>query len=111
MSREALSVGTGLIVLVIGVIALVDMTGSADKPPIDGSAPSITTVPLGETFALEPVAELPGIGPAVNRVLQWSGNARFAGDDELAQLPPTVAALLIDYGVPLRVPDTSGPVR
>jgi hypothetical protein len=104
MSRDAFGVVTGLLVLVIGVVAVVNMIWAADESPAERSAPATTRVAVSEPVAAEPVEELPGVGPAVIRVLQRSGNLQPAAGGDLAQLPPSVVALLVRYGVPLRVP-------
>jgi hypothetical protein len=104
MSRDAFGVVTGLVVLVIGVVAAVNMIRAADESPAARPARAITPVAVSETVAAEPVEELPGVGPAVIRVLQRSGNLQPAAGGDLAQLPPSVVALLVRYGVPLRVP-------
>lgn len=104
MSRDTLGVTTGLAVLVIGVIAVANVLRPADEPAAESSAVASATVAVSEPVAGQPVEELPGIGPGVIRVLRWSGNVQLADDGELAQVPPSVAAVLIQYGVPLRVP-------
>jgi hypothetical protein len=103
MGRDSLGVVTGLAVLVTGVVAAVSLIGPADGAAVESVPPPSTTVASPEAAAAT-VEELPGVGPAVTRVLVWSGNAGLADAAHLAQLPPSVANVLIEYGVPLRVP-------
>jgi hypothetical protein len=102
MGRDSLGVVTGLAVLVTGVVAAVTLIGPADGAAVESLPPPSTTVARPEPAAT--VEELPGVGPAVTRVLVWSGNAGLADAAHLAELPPSVANVLIEYGVPLRVP-------
>ena len=102
MSRDALGVVTGLAVLITGVMAVVNLIGTADPPPVE-NPPPVTTV-----AAPAPLEGLPGVGSATARVLQWSGNAGSAEEQDMAQLPHSVAAVLIEYGAPLLVPTDSG---
>ena len=55
-----------------------------------------------------PVEGLPGVGPAITRVLQWSGNAGLAEDKDLAQLPPRSPLFSSNTACPLMVPTASG---
>lgn len=103
MGRDSLGVVTGLAVLVTGVVAAVTLIGPADGAAVESLPPPSITVARPEPAAAT-VEELPGVGPAATRVLVWSGNAGLADAAHLAQLPPSVANVLIEYGVPLRVP-------
>jgi hypothetical protein len=107
MSREVLSVVSGLAVLITGLIAVVSLMGPTDVDAVETLPPPITTA-VPDLTAAKPIEGLPGVGPAITRVLVWSGNAGSADDGDLAQLPPSVAALLIEYGAPLLVPTVSG---
>jgi hypothetical protein len=102
MGRDSFGVLTGLAVLVTGLVAVVMLIG----PTGDAVVEPPPSVSLAEP---EPVAattaDLPGVGPSVTRVLLWGGGAEMADGGDLAQLPPSVAAVLIEYGLPLRVPD------
>jgi len=110
MSRDVLSVVSGLAVLISGVIAVVSLMGPTEEDAVETLPPAITTAGPDPTVA-KPIEGLPGVGPAITRVLVWSGNAGSADDGDLAQLPPSVAALLIEYGVPLLVPTASGKLQ
>lgn len=106
MGGDSLGVVTGLAVLVTGVVAAVTLMGPADVAAVESLPPPSTTVASPEPAAAT-VEELPGVGPEVTRVLMWSGNAGLADTAHLAQLPPSVTNVLIEYGVPLRVPTPS----
>lgn len=106
MGRDSVGVVAGLAVLVLGVITVVDLIGRGPDPQVATPASPITTVEAMGLRLESPLTEpdLPGVSPEVTRVLRWSGNAAPASDGDLAQLPPSVAALLIESGIPLRVP-------
>lgn len=108
MARNVWGVLSGLVVLSLGVIAVMGLL-SPETPPVDAS-PVVSLPPApAPTTDSPPVSsapELPGVSFRITRILEWNGDAGFAGDEELAQLPPTVAAVLTQYGVPLRVPLT-----
>lgn len=108
MSRDAFGVVTGLAVLITGVVAVVNLIGMADEPPVANLASPVITVAAPAPAIAIPVEGLPGVGSATTRVLQWSGNAGSAEDKDVAQLPSSVAAVLIAYGAPLLVPTASG---
>lgn len=103
MDRDALGVFTGLAVLVVGVVAVANLTGRGDGAAVESLSPTSATVATAEPVTAT-VERLPDVGPAVTRVLEWSGNAGVADGADLAQLPPSVTNVLIEYGVPLRVP-------
>lgn len=109
MGRDALGVVSGLAVLLTGVVAVVNLMGTADEPPVETLSPPAAVVEVPATAAAAmPPQELAGIGSSTARVLKWSGSALLADDEDLAQLPPSVTALLIEYGAPLLVPTDSG---
>lgn len=106
MARNFWGVLSGLVVLSLGVIAVMGLLrpgeGSVETTPVAVPAPA--PAPTVDVTPVAAVPELPGVSSRISRVLEWSGDAGFAGEDELAQLPPTVAAVLTHYGVPLRIP-------
>lgn len=111
MVRNVWGIVSGLVVLALGVVAVTGLIRS-EKAPVEATPMAATTTasPLLGAMPVEgspPVSigpELPGVSSRVSSVLAWNGDTGFAGDEELAQLPSTVAALLTHYGVPLRVP-------
>jgi len=102
MGRDSFGVLTGLAVLVTGLVAVVMLIG-----PTGGAV--VEPPPSNTVAGPEPVtattADLPGVGPSVTRVLLWGGGAELADGGDLAQLPPSVATVLIEYGLPLRIPN------
>lgn len=112
MGRGALSIATGLAVLIMGVMVAFNLNAD-DEPPREILTPPIIAVtpPTLATANSNPIPGLPGVGPATNRILEWSGNAGPVGDKEMAQLPHAVVAVLVEYGAPLLVPTTTGNLR
>lgn len=106
MDRDVLGVTTGLAVLVVGVVAVANLIGPSNGAAAESLPPTSTTVATSEPVATT-VERLPDVGPAVTRVLEWSGNVGVAEGADLAQLPPSVANVLIEYGMPLRVPTST----
>jgi hypothetical protein len=108
MSRSSWGIVSGLFVLAVGVIAVIGLVGSpevgVEAAPV--TAPTPATTPTSDPTTTPGAPELPGVSSRISRVLEWNGDAGFAGDAELVQLPPTVADVLTHYGVPLRVPVT-----
>lgn len=108
MTRNVWGVVSGLIVLVLGVVAVTGLLRPEEapveaSPPVPPFAVPVSTVE-GPPASIAPA--VPGVPSRISRVLEWTGDTGFAGDEELAQIPPTVVALLIQYGVPLRIPVT-----
>lgn len=106
MSRNIWGVLSGLVVLALGVSAVLGLLrpGEAPAEPTANATPAPAPDPTVDSPSVAAAPELPGVPSGVSRVLEWNGDAGFAGDEELAQLPPTVAAVLTHLGVPLRVP-------
>ena len=108
MARNIWGIVSGLFVLALGVVAVLGLL-RPDEAPVEDSPPAPSMVVTASTVEGPPASvapELPGVPSRISRVLEWNGDAGFAGDEELAQLPRTVAAVLTQYGVPLRVPIT-----
>jgi hypothetical protein len=108
MTRNAWGIVSGLIVLVLGVVAVTAQIRPEEASveaslPVPARAVSVSTV---EDPHASIAPALPGVPSRISRVLEWNGDTGFAADEELAQLPPTVAAVLTQYGVPLRIPIT-----
>lgn len=110
MARNVWGIVTGLLVLALGVVAVAGLLHPGDTAAVTATVPSpVPVVASTEASPPQSVApELPGVPSRISKVLEWNGDAVFAGDDELAQLPPSVAAVLTQYGVPLRIPITKG---
>lgn len=103
MGRNSFGVLTGLAVLVTGLVAVVMLVEPTDDAVVE--PPPSTTVAEPEQVTAT-TADLLGVGPSVTRVLLWGGGAELADGGDLAQLPPSVATVLIEYGLPLRIPNT-----
>lgn len=101
MGRDSFGVLTGLAVLVTGLVAVVMLIGPTDDAGV--SPPASITVAEPEPVTAT-AADLPGVGRSVTRVLLWDGAAELADVGDLGQLPPSVAKVLLEYGLPLRVP-------
>lgn len=109
MGRERWGVVSGILVLAFGVIAVLAQFRQDGAPLAETAATSTTSTMASVTdgpSAPTSSPELPGVSSAVDRVLEWNGDVDFADERQLAQLPPTVARVLIAYGVPLRIPVT-----
>lgn len=107
MAQRVSGIVSGLFVLALGVATVAALL-RPEQAPMEATQVSSVSIP-GSTFDRPPASitpELPGVSSRVSRVLDWNGDAAFATADELAQLPPAVAAVLTRYGVPLRVPTT-----
>ena len=106
MARDVWGIVSGLFVLALGVMAVAGLLQPEETPEEEVPVASSTTtwVSTVETAPTSIAAELPGVPSGIGRVLEWNGDVGFAGDDTVAELPPTVAAVLTQYGVPLRVP-------
>lgn len=107
MSRESLSVLAGLAVMVAGLVvffgASVDSEPASESPiavPVEEwapPAPTATATPPG-------TPEIPGVPVAVASVLMDAGGAEELGAEDLTDIDPAVARVLIAYGATLRVP-------
>jgi hypothetical protein len=89
---------TGLFVLVAGLAVVYAIAVAPDR----GSATETVV-------SLRPQAQVvEGVDAAVQRVLYSSGHAEAFRADELTQLPPEVARVLVFYGATLTVPMPAG---
>jgi hypothetical protein len=108
MTRNAWGIVSGLFVLVLGVISVTGLLRPEEAPA--ENPPPLTPMDVPVSTVEDPPASvapaLLGVSSRISRVLEWNGDTGFAGDEELAQLPPTVAAVLTQHGVPLRIPIT-----
>jgi len=90
---------TGLLVLIAGVFVVYAATPGPEVEPVAGPAVvTVDAIPAPEAH--------PGLGdvaPVVQRVLFASGKAETLGVDQLTELPPEVARVLIQYGATLAI--------
>ncbi len=104
MSRDQWGVLAGVAVLIAAVFTIATWSRVPDpaQTPAASAAVATTVTSLSEVSA-----DLTGVPPSVQRVLFDSGWAIAANPTSL-QIPPTVARVLIEYGVPLMVPTAQG---
>jgi hypothetical protein len=92
---------TGLFVLVAGLAVVYVIAVTPETEPVAVS-------PAGAEVTEVPPPALEGVDAAVQRVLYAGGRAEAFRADQLTQLPPEVARVLVSYGVTLTVPATEG---
>lgn len=100
MTHDHWGIVSGVVALALGIFAtlhLVPVEEPEQEPPIATELSALATTAPSAT------PDLPGVPASIDRVLQQNGDARLAAGEELAQLPPTVAAVLVEYGVTLRL--------
>jgi phage tail protein X len=106
MSKEGLSVASGVVVMLAGILTVWSMTTRASIQ--DLAAAPTTTVAATTTTAPQtveiPLPDLPGVPAEVQRVLYWSGKADAILYGDLNGIPPAVQRVLIEYQAPLMVP-------
>lgn len=102
MSRLSPQAISGLFVLFAGLAVVYAM---ASGPGDVEAAPEPTAVSFANTSVVEvSPPSLEGVDLAVQRVLYASGKAEALRVDELSELPPEVARILVYYGATLTVP-------
>lgn len=125
MTHDHWGIVSGVAALALGVFTTLQLVPpeepAPEQPVATESSALVPTPPFCEglsrsgrckpsqngTTAVAP--DVPGVPDSIDRVLQQSGDARFAVGEELAQLPPTVTAVLVEYGVTLRVASPEDP--
>ena len=100
MTHDQWGIVSGVVALALGVFATLQLVPAEESAPEQAVASESTAVLPTPTVT---TPDVPGVPASIDRVLQQSGDARLAGGEELAQLPPTVAAVLVEYGVTLRL--------
>lgn len=101
MSRPSLQSVAGLFVLIAGLAVVYVMALAPEQAPqTEPVAPPTPEAQVVET----PPPTLEGVDPVVQRVLYSSGSAEAFRADQLTQLPPEVARVLVFYGATLTVP-------
>ncbi len=110
MGRDFWGVASGFVVLALGVAAVLVLLRPSEAPAVQEVVALPATTSTWATTTTESVAppDLPGVPADVTRALEWNGDTGFATEDQMAQLPPSVADVLTEYGVPLRVPISEG---
>jgi hypothetical protein len=105
LSRLTPQGATGLFVLIAGLAVVYMIAVAPGSEPV--TEPVVS--PMGAQEAEVPPPALEGVDAAVQRVLIASGRAFRA--DQLTQLPPEVARVLVSYGATLTVPSNEGDDR
>ncbi|HSK07047.1 MAG TPA: hypothetical protein VK990_05965, partial [Acidimicrobiia bacterium] len=95
----------GLFVLVAGLAVVYVI---AVTPEMEPATEPVLVAPLVARVAQLPPPGLEGVDPAVERILYASGRAEAFRADQLTELPPEVARVLVFYRVTLTVPVTEG---
>lgn len=104
MTHDHWGIVSGVIALALGVLATLQLVPAEEPAPQPVAATSSPSLPAPAPAT----PDVPGVPASIDRVLQQTGDARLAENEELAQLPPAVASVLVDFGVPLRVPTPEG---
>ena len=97
MSRPTPQGVTGLLVLVAGLAVVYVIAVAPVSEPVTESV----VAPRGAPGAPPPALE--GVDAAVQRVLYASGRAEAFRAEQLTQLPPEVARVLVSHGATLTV--------
>lgn len=103
MSRLSPQGVTGLFVLLAGLAVVYVIAATPEIEPLP--EPVRVAPPVAQVTEVPPPA-MEGVDPAVQRVLYASGRAEAFRADQLTELPPEVARVLVSYGVTLTVPAT-----
>jgi hypothetical protein len=105
MSKEALGVASGVVVMLAGILTVWSMTtNTADQDQATPTTSPATTTSTKAQAVEMSLPELPGVPPEVQRVLYWKGDAQAIPYGELKAIPPAVQRVLIEYQAPLMVP-------
>jgi hypothetical protein len=107
LSRLTPQGATGLFVLIAGLAVVYMIAVAPGSEPV--TEPVVS--PMGAQEAEVPPPALEGVDAAVQRVLIASGRAEAFRADQLTQLPPEVARVLVSYGATLTVPSNEGDDR
>jgi len=99
---------TGLFVLVAGLAVVYVIAVTPEADPV---TEPVVVSPVGAPVTEVPPPAVEGVDPAVQRVLYASGRAEAFRADQLTQLPPEVARVLVSHGVTLAVPENEGADR
>jgi hypothetical protein len=102
LSHSTIQGVVGLFLFLTGLIALY---------AVSSPGPSVDDQVFGNPTTLSPVtpATIEGIDPQVQQALTEAGRVELLGADEMSQIPPEVALVLIENGVVLTVPGGGNP--
>jgi hypothetical protein len=99
LSLQSVSGAFALIAGVAVVIAMVAGPGDVEAVP----EPTSASIPDNAIVEVVPPS-IEGVDPAVQRVLYASGKAEVLRADQLSDLPPEVARVLVYFGATLAIP-------
>jgi hypothetical protein len=99
LSLQSVSGAFALIAGVAVVIAMVAGPGDVEAVP----EPTSASIPDNAIVEVVPPS-IEGVDPAVQLVLHASGKAEVLRADQLSDLPPEVARVLVYYGATLAIP-------
>jgi hypothetical protein len=107
LSRFSVQVAAGLFVLVAGLTVVYAVVVAPKPEPQPATEQLVRSSPPTQVVEVPPPT-LGGVDPAVQRVLYSTGRAEAFRADELTQLPPEVARVLVFYGATITVPIGAG---
>lgn len=105
MTKEALGVASGVVVMLAGILTVWSMTTNTavQDQTTPTTSPAATTSTTAQAVEMS-LPDLPGVPPEVQRVLYWKGDAQAIPYGELKGIPTAVQRVLIEYQAPLMVP-------
>ncbi len=93
---------SGVMVMVAGIAALAGMSSShapaSETPPNSDQTQSVTLP------AEDPLSELAGIEPSVQKALESYGRLESLSPEEQSEVDPVIARVLAGFGATLAVP-------
>lgn len=102
MSHLSLQSVSGAFVLIAGLAVVVAVIAGPDDA---ASVPSPASISVPNTAALEVAPpRIEGVDAAVERVLYAGGKTEVLRGDQLSELPPEVARVLVQFGATLTIP-------
>jgi hypothetical protein len=109
MNWSSVTTVAGVGVAAVGLAAVLATT-APDAAPTSVTPPANTVSAAPDTTRgpeTDAVPEIPGVADVVTRVLYWNGAVERVAPQELSGVPEEVGSVLMEYGVPLRVPASS----
>jgi hypothetical protein len=107
MAPDSWRVVSGIVVLGIAVTSGLMINGNSgpDEPAANTTPASAVGQPASPPTGLH----LPGVPDPITRVLERSGNAGFADDATMAEIPPAIVNALVANDVAIAVPEVQRP--
>jgi hypothetical protein len=113
MNWSSLTTLAGAGVAVVGLVTVLSTTSTDAAAPATQPTMEVTTAPHVAAIPDAPgtsLPEIPGVPAEVTRVLYWMDAAETVAPVDLSEVPLEVGSVLMEYGVPLRVPKVSNGV-